>query len=174
MLPHSARTLTALLAIAAVQVLTGCNPTPSTSTGAPAPAPAAPIPALTGSKSTIRLHPPDKTHADWYTAHAVASLDVVTWKSKTDFYVQFDQGANPCGPDVNGGGANIYNAIADPNNPGRFIATCTINNLGATPPWQYQVVTVTATTPKKTVPAPALPHDFNVTPCNGCLLEQDN
>jgi hypothetical protein len=129
--------------------------------------------ALAGRKSTIHLHKPDATHPDWYTGHDVASQDEVTWESKTNFYLQFDAGDNPCGPDANGGGANTYNAKSDGNNPPRYIAKCTVTSPAATKPWVYQAFPVPP--PPPSTPSkgrkPSKPRILNVRPCNGCLLD---
>src|SRR5579864_2977254 len=101
-------TVTALVAFAASQALIGCNPAP-----APSPAPQSavqPAGGTGGGKSVVLLDPLDAQGTNWSAGHKVESNDVVTWKAKIAFYIEFDPANNPCGPDVNGGSANRYNS----------------------------------------------------------------
>jgi hypothetical protein len=159
----------ALVAFAASQALTGCNSTP-----APAPAQPAVAPPTGGGsgKSVVELNPPDPHGTNWSAGHGVKSNDEVIWKAPIEFFVEFKQGQNPCGPDTYGGGTgNQYKSKLQGNH---YEAKCTVANPSATNPWVYQVTAgapiLKPTKPKKPLGGKG---KFYVIPCDGCLLELD-
>jgi hypothetical protein len=148
----ASRTLVALVAIAALQPLTGCRPKPTS------------------------VHLDKDVDGKWETHHRVNPNDTINWRApvtntpdRGEFYIQFDGGSNPCGPDNFSGVStpNVYNSksATDSAGKGYWQAQCKLSNAtNVKPPWSYGVYS------GSNPPGVGRP----VTPCNGCVMSQDS